>query len=141
MFSFPVYDDFFDGPIYGCKVYKTELLRKVHHDNHITNDQHVEKRLRNKGFKGMKIGTVIATHAENPDEFQIFRRFFIYGVKYGKGYRTWSHTKKMLNSTGDQRYAFAMKALEFGMQKSYYPGSHNIDFDREMFNEFRGREI
>jgi len=140
MFSFPVYDDFFDCAVFGCKVYKTALLKMVGHRNHLKNDQIAEKRMRKGGFKGKKIGIVIATHSENPDEFQIFRRFYIYGVKYGNGCGPWRHTAKMFDNTGDEKYRFALKALEFGKEKAYYPGSHNIDFDRKMFEEFRGRD-
>lgn len=137
MFQFHVHDDFLDADMIGCNVCKTQLFKLVRYRNILRNDFSARKRLTKMGFKRMNPGIVICTHAENPDEFQIFRRFYCYGVKYGKRYQVWRHITKMFQDTGDQRYGFALKALEFGMEKAYYPGSHNIDFDKKMFDEFK----
>lgn len=139
IYAFRIYDDFLGGEMIGCKVYKTEALRLVDHPDSLKNDLWVEKKLRHKGFKMRKPQIAIATHAENPDEFQIFRRFYCLGVKYGKGCGPWSNISRKFNNTGDEKYAVAMKALEFGMEKREYPGSHNIEFDRKKYDEFRER--
>jgi glycosyltransferase involved in cell wall biosynthesis len=137
MFTFTVYDDFFAADMVGCNVAKTSLFKTVRYRNMLRNDFCARKSLTKMGLKRDKPAITIATHAENPDEFQIFRRFYIYGVKYGKGFGPWRHASKMLSATGDERYRFALRALEFGMTKAYYPGSHNIDFDKKMFGEFK----
>ncbi len=137
MYCFAVHDDFLDADMLGCNVYQTSMFKLVNHKDSLKNDIHVEKKLKRHGYKRIKAGFTICIHAENPDEFQIFRRFYIYGVKYGKGYRVWRHTKSIFEATGDQRYDLALKALEFGMKNTYYPGSHNIDFDKKMFEEFK----
>lgn len=137
IYAFLVYDDFMGGPMIGCKVYRTEAIRRVEHPDFLKNDIWVEKKLRNMGFRMSKLGITIATHADNPDEFQIFRRFYIYGVKYGKGCGPWVNISKTFHNTGDKRYTLAMKALEFGIEKHQYLGSHNIEFDKKMYDEFR----
>lgn len=136
IYAFMVYDDLFDGEIIGCKVYKTEMFSKIRHPNLLCNDTYVEKRLRLMGYKMVKPPITIATHAENPDDFQIFRRFYCYGVKYGKGCGPWKHTYKMFVKNGDRKYDLALKSLEFGMEKREYPGSHNIEFDKKMYERF-----
>ncbi len=138
IYIFAVYDDFMTGQMIGCKVYKTEMVKSIEHPDRLKNDLWIEKKIRHKGGKVSKYRRVIiATHAENPDEFQIFRRFYVYGVKYGKGCGAWSNISKQFCNTGDERYAFAMKSLEFGMEKREYPGSHNIEFDKKMYDEFK----
>ena len=137
IYAFLIYDDFLGGEMIGCKVYKTEPLRLVEHPDSLKNDLWVEKKLRKMGFKMRKPQIAIATHAENPDDFQIFRRFYVYGVKYGKGCGPWVNISKQFCDTGNEKYAFAIKSLEFGMEKRQYPGSHNIEFDKKMYDEFK----
>ncbi len=137
VYIFNVYDDFIGGAMVGCKVYKTEVVKVVEHENRLKNDLRVEKKLKIRGYRVNKSDVMIATHAENPDEFQIFRRFYVYGVKYGKGCGPWVNISRQFCDTGDPKYAFAMKSLEFGMEKREYPGSHNIEFDKKMYDEFR----
>lgn len=137
IYIFNVYDDFIGGPMVGCKVYKTEMVRKIEHEDRLKNDLRVEKKLKMRGHKVNKLGVTIATHAENPDEFQIFRRFYVYGVKYGKGCGPWNNIYRRFNETGNNKLAFAMKSLEFGIEKKEYPGSHNIEFDKKMYDKFR----
>jgi len=39
--------------------------------------------------------------------------------------------------TGNPLYQLAIKAMEFAREKGTYPGSHNIDFDRKIYEEFK----
>jgi hypothetical protein len=43
----------------------------------------------------------------------------------------------MLNSHSGELYKVAIEALMFADEKKTYPGSRNIEFDRENYQEFR----
>ena len=102
----------------------------------LSDDVWFGKKMRRLGFTKENCAPVIATHFEGADEFQIFRRFYCQGVKYGHRY-----TKKVLNKLhredGNGIYDFAIRALDFGTRRKYYPTSHSVDFDRKMFEEFK----
>lgn len=141
IYNFGLYDTFLKTPIACCNVQKSDLFEKVRYPNMLTNDSWSGRKLLRMGFKLRDLfleGIVIGTHFEDPDEFQIFRRFYTRGTKSGVG--IWKNQlTKLYNDTKDSKYEFAIKALKFGSEKRHYPTSHNIDFDREMFEKFRAR--
>jgi hypothetical protein len=134
-YGFPLVDLFLQKPIYGAGVTKTEMLRKYRLPNMLSNDFWHGKKLRKLGFKRKKTEDIIGTHFDNPSEFQVFKRFFVAGIKYDQKFYWdilyWQHVK-----TQDPLYMLAMKAIQFGMKKKHYPFSHNLNYDREMFDEF-----
>jgi len=42
--------------------------------------------------------------------------------------------------TKDARYLLAIQAMEFAFKKKEYPGSHHIEFDKKLYEEFK-REV
>ena len=102
----------------------------------LCNDLYFDKKLRRLGYALRRTRVVIGTHMQDPDDFQIFRRFYCVGVKYGRGRGVYSCLNAMFNKTQDDKYQFAMKALDFGAKETRYPGSHNIIFDRTKYEEF-----
>ena len=141
IFNFGAYDAFLDTPICCFNVQKSILSSKVSYPNMLTNDSWSGKKLIRMGFKYRSLfdeGIMICTHFEDPDDFQIFRRFYARGTK--SLVRIWREKlDKLYNDTKDYKYELAIKALSFGEEKKHYPTSHNIDFDRKMFEEFMSR--
>lgn len=138
IYNFGLFDTFLKTPIACCNVQKSELFEKVSYPNMLTNDTWSGRKLLRMGFKLRDLfleGIVIGTHFEDPDEFQIFRRFYTRGTK--TMVRVWrNQLTKLYDDTKDPKYELAINALDFGAEKRYYPTSHNIDFDRKMFGEF-----
>lgn len=134
-YGFPLFDEFIKQPIYGAGVTQTEIMKKYRLPNMLSNDLWHGRKLRKMGFGRKKCSVIVGTHFENPSKFQVFKRFFIAGIKYDKKYYWrvlyWLHVK-----TKDPLLLMAMRAIEFGMIKKHYPFSHNLDYDKEMFGEF-----
>lgn len=135
VYNFRVYDAFFKGNIRGIGIMRCSVCRKVRYPNMLSDDLWFGKKMTRLGFIKKNCAPVIATHFEDADEFQIFRRLYCQGVKYGHRY-TRKVLKQLYRNTGDPVYDFSLRALDFGVRKKYYPTSHNVDFDRKMFEEF-----
>lgn len=136
VYNFRVYDAFFRGAIRGIGVMRYSVCRNSRYPNMLSNDVWFGKKMSRLGFVKKNLAPIIATHFEDADEFQIFRRLYCQGVKYGYRY-TGKVLNKLRRDTGDHVYDFALKALDFGVKKKHYPTSHNVDFDRKMFEEFK----
>lgn len=142
MFVYALYDSFLRAIIWGCGVYRREFYtQKVRYPNMLSNDVWAGKKLNKMGYRNVRpLGdsVPIATHCEDPDEFQVFRRFFTRGVKGGKRF-VWKILVRLYEETHDPLYDLAMRAIEFGMEKKLYPSSHNLNYDRQMYEEFLKR--
>jgi len=140
MYTYGLFDEFIQAPISGCGVFFREAFKMVRYPNMLTDDEYAGKKLRRMGYirKGFaREGTTIGTHCSQPDEFQVFRRFYTYGVKHGRMNMRW-RLRDLYANTKDDLYLLAIEAMEYGSKMKYYPTSHNIHFDREMFNKFKG---
>jgi len=138
MFSYVLEDTFLRSLIYGCGVFRRKLFTKVPYPNMLTDDAYAAKKIQKMGYERRRpLGDrfPVATHFDDPDDFQVFRRFYSRGVKGGRDY-LWVMVHKLHAKTGDPRYQLAMDAIDFGWEKKHYPSSHNIIFDRKMFEEF-----
>jgi glycosyltransferase involved in cell wall biosynthesis len=138
--NFRVYDTFLDGPMRGISVLNTEISRTLKYPNMLGDDVWFGQKLIRRGYIKINYGPVIATHFENPDEFQLFRRFYAYGVKHGTRF-AWHSLQGLYKETGDPVYDLSRRMVEFGMKKGHYPSSHNIEFDLKMFKEFKDGDI
>lgn len=142
MFAYVLDDAFLRLPIWGCGVYRRDFYTKiVRYPNMLTNDEWAGKKLRRLGYRNCRpLGaeTPIATHCEDPDEFQVFRRFFTRGVKGGRRY-VWAQLEKLHAQTQNPLYQLAMQAVEFGIEKGHYPTSHNLEYDKKLYEEFNER--
>jgi hypothetical protein len=143
VWNFRVWDTLYQAYLRGVGVMRAGIFREIFKTldfpDMLSNDRWFGRRLRQMGYFKKNLGEAIATHFEGADEFQIFRRFFIQGIKYGKAYH-YPVLSKLLDRTGDAQYNLAIRALEFGEFKKSYPTSHNLDFDREMYEEFLSQE-
>lgn len=135
-YNFPAYDLFLKGILRGIGVMNVPICRKVPYPNFLGDDVWFGQRLRRMGFVMIKYPDVIANHFENATEFQVFSRFYAHGVKHGNRYKMSIVLKQMHEETKDPIYDCGARAVEFGARTRNYPTSHNIDFDRKMFEEF-----
>lgn len=138
-YSYGLFDEFLQTPICGCNVLSRSAFQLVKYQNVLANDIYTGRKLRRLGFirKALdKQGILIGTHCPNPDEFQIFRRFYSNGVKHGKRFFG-RHLHRLYQETGNILYKFAFESLMFGTVERSYPTSHNLDFDRQMFEKFK----
>lgn len=142
VYNYMLFDEFIKAPIYGCSVMLRSAFQKVRYPNMITNDVYTGKKIQKSGMKKVSPeGVIIGTHCLNPDDFQVFRRFYSFGVKHSKVRRPMKHRLQHLyNETNNLQYLLAVESLNLGSFKRTYPGSHNIEFDRKIYNEFiKGR--
>jgi len=138
-FQYGLYDPFVERVINSCSVYKVEPLVKEGRSDTLRNDLWASRNIMKDGWIRRSLFTgpnpiVIGTHCEHMDDFQIFRRFFTVGVK-GNGYPK-KVVEKLYRRTRDRKYELAIRAIEFGYKNKFYPGSHNIEFDRKMYEKF-----
>jgi len=141
VYSFGLFDGFLKAPICGCAVFRRELFLKVRYPNMLSNDYYAGRKIGRMGYvrkKPYEDGLIIGTHCEDPDDFQIFRRFYTHGVKNGKRYML-RRLNDLYSETGDVLYYLATQALLFGAEKRVYPTSHNLDFDKQTYEEFKKR--
>jgi glycosyltransferase involved in cell wall biosynthesis len=134
--NFPVYDTFFQAVMRGCGIMNTEICRRVPYPNMLGNDLWFGKKLRMMGYRKINYASVIGIHFENPSELQVFSRFFCQGMKHGKKY-AYESLKVHYEQTGDTLYQLGFKAIDFAIKKKNYRRSHDINFDRRMFEEFK----
>ncbi len=137
MYSFGLDDTFIKRPICGVGVFRARLYRSIRYPNMLSNDVYAGKKIQPMGWKRkkpFKEGVNIGTHCDSPDEFQVFRRFYTNGVK--DGLFMLRFLTPLFEQTKDPLYDLAIKAVRFGAQKRYYPTSHNLSFDKKMFEEF-----
>jgi hypothetical protein len=138
---FALYDPFVRGTINACCAMKVEALRSVERIDKLRDDVWVMYRMRRIGwitkqhYRGRN-KIIIGSHFESPDNFQIFRRFFIAGIK--KNHQALKRMKAIFLQISIPEYDLAIRSMEFGMTQTYYPGSHNIEYDRKMYEEFNG---
>jgi len=139
IYNFGLLDWLLKAPICGCSVFRRSLFLKYPYSNKLKNDYYVSRKLMRIGYvreRPYMKGIIIGNHCDDPNEFQVFRRCYTQGVKWGKRYMLRKLTEQY-NKTGNELYDVAIKALWFGTNKGIYPTSHNLDFDRQMFEEFK----
>jgi len=137
---FSLWDSFLKLDWGGIGVFKTDVYRKFRIRNRLANDRILGKRMDRRGWTFKRHnGIYLGTHFDSPDEYQVFRRFFVAGLKYnGKRLSEMNETlENLYHKTNDLLYLTAKRAIEFAAYKhGLYPGSHNIEFEREMWEEF-----
>jgi hypothetical protein len=140
-YTFGLFDAFFRSPILGCAVSRADLLRKFKYADVLHNDRVTGRAIEADGWSRRvpgKRGIIIGTHCDDPDLFQVFRRCYTLGCKYAKRY-FWTDLHRLWKETGDPRYELGIRAMEYGATRRHYPTSHNINFDRTVYEEFRRR--
>jgi glycosyltransferase involved in cell wall biosynthesis len=143
-YHFGLIDTFLDVKMGFCSVFKTMVYRSVPYKDKFSDDIDAIQILRKKGWIDIKLlddGVIVGTHFDKPDEFQVFVRFYLRGRRYKSNDSTIRKLGKLLHRTGDPLYSVALKAIEFGKENRDYPGSHNLDFNRKMYEKFRREYI
>jgi hypothetical protein len=143
-YNFGLYDTFLRTMIAGCSFFRVPICKPILYEDRLDNDLKTGPILRRKGYiiRHLEFGRrriTVGTHFDNPDEFQVFRRFYAKAMK-----RDSESIKDRLLRLKERYklsvYDLALQALEFGKEKNSYPTSHDINFDREMFEEFKLRK-
>ena len=100
----------------------------------------MSKKLARRGWEMVGYEEYLGTNFDSPDERQVFERFFTSGLKYRGDVisRLLNDLNNLLIKTGNSLYHLAIRAIEFaGKRHGMYPGSQNINFEREMYEEFK----
>ena len=144
-YQFGLYDQFIKRVINSCRVSKVKAIKSAKLKDWMGCDLNIVRTMEDKGMKCIKlwkskIPVVIGTHFENPDDFQIFVRYYHAGVL--RTPNTMELLSGLYESTKDMKYNFAMKALTYGLNKKYkeYPGSRDVNYDRKEFEKFKNNE-
>jgi len=141
-YQFGLYDQFIKRVINSCRVSKVKAIKSAKLKDWMGCDLNIVRTMEDKGMKCIKlwkskIPVVIGTHFENPDDFQIFVRYYHAGVL--RTPNTMELLSGLYESTKDMKYNFAMKALTYGLNKKYkeYPGSRDVNHDKKEFEKFK----
>jgi len=138
-FYFGLHDTFLDCDIGFCGVLRTAVYQSIKRKDKLLSDLTVNMELRKQGWIIRKlIKEVIGTHFDKPDEFQVFHRFYCAGKRADNNQYAIQQLTKMMEQTHDPLYHLALRAIQFAKFKNrYYIGSHNLDFDRKLYEEFK----
>lgn len=135
MFSFGLFDEFLQENTMGCNIYNTKLIQNIKYENLLVNDRIAVKKLSKLNhIRHKKNKVIIGTHCSEPDDFQVFRRFYTVSVKYGKVFVI--KLNELYQKTKNPLYQVAIDASYLGRKSKYYPTSHNLEFDKILFNEY-----
>lgn len=140
-YQFGLYDEFIKRVINSCRVSRVDAIKSVRSKDRMENDYSIVRQMEERGMKCVRLWqghnpVVIGTHFEDPDEFQIFVRYYHAGVLRTKV--TMRVLDRLYRTTKDDRYALAIKAFNYGLSKGYknYPGSRDVNYDRKEFEKF-----
>lgn len=136
--SFLLYDSFLELNWGGISIFRRDVYQTMPIMNRLSNDRSLGRKLDSRGWMGKRHLITIGVHFDSPDEYQVFRRFYVVGLKYnGKAITDMgTNLNKILERTGNSLYKTALKAMEFASEKRTYPGSHNVEFEKKMYEEF-----
>lgn len=136
-YYFSLNDTFLKCRIGYVGVLRGSLYRDIVFKDTVASDKEIVRELRSKGWMTRKLDDMyVGTHFDSPDEFQVFRRFYLHGTRYHDRLSLRNRLESLYNSTGDPLYEVGIKAIIFADKKGFYPGSHNIEFDKHNFEEF-----
>jgi len=137
-YAFGLNDTFLNCLMGFCCVFRTAVYKQHPYLDKLSNDQTMNYFLRGLGWKIHKnVELAVGTHFDKPSEFQVFRRFYTQWIKYPTDTSVEEMMTKLLKETGDPLYDVGLKAREFAGRKRTYPGSHNLTFDKRLFEEFK----
>jgi len=137
-YFFGLYDTFLECKIGFCSVLRTKVYKEFQYQDKLSNDRMASRVVRKKVWKIRKqMSVVTGTHFDHPDEFQVFKRFYTQRLKYPYSSFVKIRMAELLAKTGNELYDIGLKAGEFADKCKGYPGSHNLVFDRQLFEEFQ----
>ena len=84
-YYFGLIDTFLQCGIGYLSVFNGHLYRKQAIPDHPVWDSKLVRRLTREGWRQVKLFHVrLGTHFDNPDEYQVFKRFYIHGFRYAR---------------------------------------------------------
>lgn len=95
-------------------------------------DRIAEGIARTKDMKRLNVDIVTGVHFENPTQFQIFRRFFVRGIKVAQGYND------MVGDYTKIISGLALEAYNFGLKTVYKGDPLCLDYLLKKYDEFLG---
>jgi len=138
-YYFGLRDTFLKCRIGYLSMLEGKLYRNLKIENHFVCDNKLVQRLKRNGWSQIKnLRFVVGTHFDQPDEYQVFTRCYIHGVRYARYPKRSLDNRlaQLFKQTGSPLYQLGIRALKYGEAKKYYPGSHNLIFDRENYSEW-----
>ena len=139
-YLFGIYDVFLCQNMGQIPVVSTQIYRNFSYRNRLMCDRDIGSNIRKSGYLiGHFNKITLGNHFNNPDEFQVFKRFYVSGNKYLSNFQTSLKIilLELFEKTNNPLYMVGIKAIEFSVNHREYPGSNNLDFDRKMYLEFK----
>lgn len=138
-YFFFLWDAFLECVIGYICLLNTKAFKSMPHENVLRDDYTTNVKLRRQGWVDKRIDRdiLLGSHFKDPDEFQVFRRFFIHGCKYANNYGVKKRMMFLRKTTNNPLYWVGINAIKFAKTKGPYPTSHNLEYDWEMYNEFK----
>jgi hypothetical protein len=140
----PLYDPFVEKIINGVTVYQTHVNELFKHRDVLHDDIDLQRRAKKVGYFQWQVkqkeAVVIGTHFKNPDDFQIFKRFFGAGaktaIKKKEGFSEWFlHFCRIKNT---RPYQLAKESYLLGMKHTdILDQSHNDEIWRFVFQYYK----
>jgi len=135
---FGLLDTFFDCRIGFIGVLYGPLYRTIKYWDSSICDLITTQRLRREGWIVKKnLRFVVGTHFDSPNEEQVFKRCYIHGIRFPYHKSLEPKLLEMFNKTQDPLYLLGIDAINYAREKKYYPGSHNIEFDKRNYEEWK----
>lgn len=134
-----LYDPFLEIKTGYLGLQRTATFKKQLATDDHNFDRNMMTRLRQEGwFIRKSMGEIAGTHFENPDEFQVFHRFFTLATRDGEwGYEVNRNiVVKLYEKHKDSLHTLALDALDFGKDR-HYPKSIDINHNHTMYEEFK----
>ena len=137
-YYFGLYDTFLDCEIGFIGVLRTSLYKDITFRNNLFCDGEVVNMLRHQGWVTPKLlSFMVGTHFDQPDEFQVFKRCYIHGLRFRDHRSLKGRLTELFNKTGNPLYQLGIKAIGFAQAENLYPGGHNVEFEKKMFEKFK----
>jgi glycosyltransferase involved in cell wall biosynthesis len=137
-YYFGLMDTFLKRKIGYLSVLRSSLYKTIFFQDNFIDDWKVVRKLRKRGWVTRKLfNFVVGTHFDQPNELQVFRRFYIHGTRFQDHRSAKGELTKLFEETGNPLYKLGVKAIEYAWIKQFYPGSHNAEFDKRAFEEFK----
>lgn len=141
LYCLGTYDPFMEiNTGFLCLAKHSVVKMQVPMENALKFDRAYAGRLKAEGwFTKVDVNTIVGTHFEDPDEFQVFHRFFILATKDGN--RGYGISRRIMSNLYERDHnslqKLAIDALDFGLSKGPYPMSINNDYNLQMYEEFK----
>ena len=153
-YHYGLWDPFLGQNICCLKLQRIEAYGDVYRSDALRDDVENDREVRAHGWKQVLLcekhpkipgllgdGEIGGTHFQNPDEFQVFRRFRVRGAKdrlHGNRKRALRKLLKNLhNKHGNPLHQLAIDAFDYGLEHDDLDGqSLNVGNERRIFSDF-----